>query len=71
VYSKRSAAAKSSGTFDPELEGDGNDAKTSEGVQPEKGKTNLVDQYLALLIVILATAGLFDVGHPLATTHVR
>jgi len=61
VYNKRSTTSKSTGTLDPDLEGDGNESKPPEGAQPEKLKTNLVDQYLALLLVILATAGLFDV----------
>lgn len=48
--------------FDTDPDGEGVDSKPSESGQPERLKTNLVDQYLALLLVIMATAGFFDVS---------
>jgi hypothetical protein len=62
VYHKRSPTSKSSGTLDLDLESEVNDSSVPEAAQQEEIKTNLVDQYFALLLVILATAGLFDVS---------
>lgn len=76
MYHKRSPAKKAGapgnlgnlGAHDSEADGDGSESiqsKIPEHTQPaaeKQGRPNLVDQYLALLIVILATAGLFDVS---------
>jgi hypothetical protein len=71
VYRKRSPTLKSSGTLDLDLESEANDPIVPDTMQQEKIKTNFIDQYFALLIVILETAGLFEVSFNLLHMYIH